>query len=101
MRDGACGGTITSRRGRDHFIYAQPVKELQEIDGMTPLSSAKSSGRLVEFRLELIDVHQFGMAIEEAFAWTAELSAGLFESDEAREGMDAFLQKRPAAWVPR
>jgi enoyl-CoA hydratase len=28
------------------------------------------------------------------------LSQSLFESDEAREGMQAFLAKRPPAWVP-
>jgi len=39
-----------------------------------------------------------------AFADRAEavqaISQRLFESDEAREGMLSFLQKRPAAWVP-
>jgi len=35
----------------------------------------------------------------DAFDVTAELSAALFGSDEAREGMTAFLEKRPAAWV--
>jgi methylglutaconyl-CoA hydratase len=40
------------------------------------------------------------MSEEEAFAWTAELSATLFKSDEAREGMRAFLEKRPASWAP-
>jgi methylglutaconyl-CoA hydratase len=39
------------------------------------------------------------MSQEEAFAWTAELSATLFASDEAKEGMRAFLEKRPASWV--
>lgn len=39
------------------------------------------------------------MAVDEAFEWTAELSAGLFATDEAREGMTAFLEKRPAAWT--
>ncbi len=34
----------------------------------------------------------------EAFAWTAELSARLFASDEAREGMTAYLEKRPPSW---
>jgi len=34
-----------------------------------------------------------------AFAMTAELSAQLFASDEAREGMTAFLERRPAAWA--
>jgi enoyl-CoA hydratase/carnithine racemase len=39
------------------------------------------------------------MSEEEAFAWTAQLSAQLFQSNEAREGMTAFLEKRPASWV--
>jgi methylglutaconyl-CoA hydratase len=39
------------------------------------------------------------MSEEEAFAWAAELSATLFNSDEAKEGMSAFLEKRPASWV--
>ena len=40
------------------------------------------------------------LARDEAFAMTSELSASLFASDEAREGMTAFLERRPAAWVP-
>jgi enoyl-CoA hydratase/carnithine racemase len=39
------------------------------------------------------------MPIEEAFAWTAELSAELFRSDEAQEGMRAFLEKRSPDWA--
>lgn len=34
-----------------------------------------------------------------AFAFTAELTARLFASEAAREGMAAFLEKRPPAWV--
>jgi methylglutaconyl-CoA hydratase len=40
------------------------------------------------------------LQVDEAFAETAALSAELFRSDDAREGMRAFLEKRPAAWVP-
>ncbi|MFN2376903.1 MAG: enoyl-CoA hydratase-related protein [Candidatus Binatia bacterium] len=36
-----------------------------------------------------------------ALEYTADLIARLRVSDEAREGMTAFLEKRPAAWVPR
>ena len=36
----------------------------------------------------------------EAFAWTQELSAELFRTEEAAEGVAAFLEKRPAEWVP-
>ncbi len=39
------------------------------------------------------------MSVEDAFASTARLSAEIFASDEAREGMAAFLEKRPAPWV--
>jgi len=35
----------------------------------------------------------------DGFAWAAEVSAGLFTSDEAREGMSAFLEKRNPPWV--
>jgi methylglutaconyl-CoA hydratase len=42
-----------------------------------------------------------GMPVDEAFAWTQRFSAELFTSDEAKEGMGAFLEKRPAAWVPK
>lgn len=40
------------------------------------------------------------MPRDEAFAWTAELSAALFSSDEAREGMTAFLSRRSPGWAP-
>lgn len=39
------------------------------------------------------------MAVSDAFTHTAEVSGALFASHEAREGMTAFLEKRPAAWV--
>jgi methylglutaconyl-CoA hydratase len=41
-----------------------------------------------------------GMPHDEAFTWTAQLSAGLFASDEAREGMTAFFERRRPSWAP-
>ncbi|HEY5033295.1 MAG TPA: enoyl-CoA hydratase, partial [Actinomycetes bacterium] len=35
-----------------------------------------------------------------AFAWTSELSATLFGSAEAAEGMAAFVERRPPTWAP-
>ena len=35
----------------------------------------------------------------EAFEWTTALSNQLFAGEEAKEGMKAFLQKRPASWA--
>jgi methylglutaconyl-CoA hydratase len=40
------------------------------------------------------------MSREEAFDWTAPLSLKLFRSDEAREGIKAFKERRDASWVP-
>ena len=40
------------------------------------------------------------MPRDDAFAWTAEVSARLFTSSEAREGMTAFLEKRKPEWAP-
>ena len=40
------------------------------------------------------------MPFDDALAWAQRLSAELFASDEAAEGMDAFLNKRTPAWVP-
>ena len=42
-----------------------------------------------------------GSAPEDGFTWTAHLSSTLFASDEAREGMSAFLEKRTPSWVRR
>jgi len=39
------------------------------------------------------------MPREEAFATAARMSAETFASAEAREGMTAFLERRPAAWT--
>lgn len=41
------------------------------------------------------------MPREQAFAWTCDLSASLFSSQEAAGGMMAFLKREPAPWVPQ
>jgi methylglutaconyl-CoA hydratase len=40
------------------------------------------------------------LSMDEGFRYTAERIGRLFASDEAREGMEAFLQKRRPKWVP-
>jgi methylglutaconyl-CoA hydratase len=39
------------------------------------------------------------MDTDDAFRYASEVSSRLFASDAAREGMSAFLEKRPAHWV--
>eukprot|EP00927_Polykrikos_kofoidii_P068774 TRINITY_DN64102_c0_g1_i1.p1 TRINITY_DN64102_c0_g1~~TRINITY_DN64102_c0_g1_i1.p1 ORF type:complete len:258 (-),score=39.35 TRINITY_DN64102_c0_g1_i1:99-872(-) len=40
-----------------------------------------------------------GMALDDAFNWTAEVSAKCFMSQEAREGIRAFTKREAAPWV--
>ncbi len=39
------------------------------------------------------------MEQKEAFAWTADLSARLFKSEEAAAGMKAFLKREKPPWA--
>ena len=39
------------------------------------------------------------MSFDDAMEWTGKLSAALFNSDEAAEGMAAFLSRRPPRWA--
>lgn len=41
------------------------------------------------------------MAMDEAFRYTTKLSGDLFASDEAAAGMQAFLAREDAPWVPK
>lgn len=40
------------------------------------------------------------MPLDDAFPWAADLSASLFQSPEAAEGMAAYLEKRRPSWAP-
>ena len=42
-----------------------------------------------------------GMAFDAAMPYAGEVSAQLFSSDEGKEGMASFLEKRPPRWSPR
>jgi len=77
---------------------AVPADELDDVvDGFVADLLAGGPDALAATKQLLVRVP--GMPIEEAFAWTAELSAELFRSDEAQEGMRAFLEKRSPDWA--
>jgi methylglutaconyl-CoA hydratase len=78
---------------------AVPADELdREVDAVVADLLAGAPGAIAAAKRLLAEVP--GTPVDEAFRWTGELSAELFAGDEAREGMRAFLDKRPAAWVP-
>jgi methylglutaconyl-CoA hydratase len=77
---------------------AVPAERLDaEVDGVVTDLLAGGPEAIAAAKQLLREVP--GLPVDEAFRWTAELSARLFATDEAREGMTAFLEKRPAAWV--
>ncbi len=69
-----------------------------EVDAVVGDLLAGAPGALAATKQLLAEVPR--MPDEEAFAWTGALSASLFAGEEAREGITAYLEKRPATWVP-
>ena len=77
---------------------AVPANELDAaIDAVITDLLAGSPAAIAAAKQLLVQVPN--LPVGEAFAWTAELSAQLFASEEARAGMTAYLEKRPAPWV--
>jgi len=77
---------------------AVPADDLDAtVDGFVADLLAGGPGALAATKQLLTRVPT--LSVEDAFAWTAELSAELFGTDEAREGMRAFLEKRPPTWA--
>jgi methylglutaconyl-CoA hydratase len=77
---------------------AVPADRLDdEVDAVVTDLLAGGPGAIAAAKQLLAEVP--GTPVDEAFRWTGELSARLFATEEAREGMRAFLEKRPAAWT--
>jgi methylglutaconyl-CoA hydratase len=77
---------------------AVPADRLDdEVDAVVTDLLAGGPGAIAAAKRLLAEVP--GTAVDEAFRWTGELSAQLFATEEAKEGMRAFLEKRPAAWT--
>ena len=77
---------------------AVPAAELDAtVDGLVADLLAGGPEALATTKQLLVRVP--GMSVDEAFDWTARLSAELFRGDEAKEGMRAFLEKRPPNWA--
>jgi methylglutaconyl-CoA hydratase len=72
---------------------AVPADRLDdEVDAVVDDLLAAAPRGLAATKRLLADVPHMGT--DDAFAWTSELSAELFTTDDAREGITAFLEKR-------
>jgi methylglutaconyl-CoA hydratase len=77
---------------------AVPAEQLDECVGRYVTSVLKGApGALAGCKRLVREVP--GMALDDAFALTSGLSAEYFASEEAREGMTAFAEKRPPRWA--
>ena len=95
------GERISAARARDVGLvnHAVPVVELDAKVGEVVAKLARGGPAALAASKQLVArVPQ--MAREEAFSWTAPLSQRLFHSEEAREGIAAFKERRDASWVP-
>jgi methylglutaconyl-CoA hydratase len=78
-----------------HVVAAADLDEAVERKVAALLSSGPEA---VAAAKDLID-RVSGMTVEEAFSYTARIIAERRASDEGREGLAAFLEKRPPGWV--
>lgn len=79
---------------------AVPADRLDaEVEAVVDDLLAASPGGLAAAKELLARVPE--LRTDEAFAWTSEMSARLFTTDEAREGMTAFLEKRTPSFSRR
>ena len=96
LRGNRFTGTEAARYGIVNT--AVPRDQLDaEVDAVIEDLLAASPSALATSKQLLAEVPK--MSTADAMAWTSELSAQLFTNEDAKEGITAFLEKRPASWV--
>ena len=93
------------RVGADRVLRAGLITAVAEDDALDAMVTSYTQALLAGGPQALGETKDLlrripAMSREEAFAWTAQMSARLFTSEEARAGMTAFLSKTAAPWVP-
>ncbi|MCU4187411.1 enoyl-CoA hydratase/isomerase family protein [Acidiferrimicrobium sp. IK] len=96
LRGNRFTGAEAARLGLVNLAVARERLD-EEVDAIIEDLLAASPAALAASKRLLLQVPK--MSTDDAFEWTASLSAQLFTTAEAREGMTAFLEKRPASWV--
>lgn len=82
------------------FNYAVPPDELDARMAELLVKLLKGGPNAVAVTKSLI-YRVPAMSVDDAFQWTAEVSAKCFASQEARDGIAAFMQRKDAPWVNR
>ena len=95
------GEPIDARTALDYGLVdiVAPDAELDAAVEKVTGDLAKAGPKALVAAKSLVDT-VVGLDADDALEYTAKLIARLRVSDEALEGMTAFLEKRPASWVP-
>ena len=91
------------------FISAAEAKAYGLVNEVVPAAELESATRALAARIAAKSAHsirlgkemfyrQLAMDLDEAYAYASERMACNMDSDDAREGIDAFIQKRKPAW---
>ena len=94
------GEEISAARARDSGLVHEVLPEA-DLDARVDAIAAELCMGAPRAQLrarDLVDGVAWKHAGPELLEWTAEQIAELRAADEGREGLDAFLQKRPPAW---
>ncbi|HXC51946.1 MAG TPA: enoyl-CoA hydratase-related protein [Candidatus Limnocylindrales bacterium] len=96
------GEPIDAKTAREHGLVDVVAPDAALDEAVTRITGdlAKAGPNALIAAKALVDT-VCGLDGDAALRYTADLIARLRVSDEAVEGMTAFLEKRPAAWVPQ
>ena len=102
MRLFLTGERFDARKAQAYGLLHQvvPAAELERAVEAEALEIAKGGPNAVREAKQLIRTVE-RLSEDEAFAFAEKKIAELFASDEAREGMRAFAEKRPPRWAPK
>ena len=96
------GERVSAERAREAGLVARVVAE-GDLDVAVAgyVAALQLGGPHALARTKELLLRVPALSLAEGFAWTADLSADLFASPEAAEGMTAFLERRPPSWAPQ
>jgi methylglutaconyl-CoA hydratase len=102
MRLFLTGERFDARKAQGYGLLHQvvPAAELERAVDAEVHAIAQGGPNAVREAKQLIRTVE-RLPEDEAFAFAEKKIAELFASDEAREGMRAFAEKRPPSWVPK
>ncbi len=95
------GDLVEARAAKDMGLINRVVPTSDLTDATMALAAqiASKAPKTLKIGKEAF-YRQLEMPLQEAYAYTAQIMAENMLEEDAKEGIDAFLEKRPARWKP-